>query len=99
MPSAVTYVSDFTVKVVAASLLKVMFGVCAKPVPVIVTVVPTGPLGVVVLPPPNFQPQVPPAFKVSVFAKGFTEPRWLSAAGTLDSRSCFSAQRRLMPSA
>jgi glucose/arabinose dehydrogenase len=35
---------------------------------------------VVVSPPPNFQPQVPPGFKVSVFAKGFTEPRWLTVA-------------------
>jgi glucose/arabinose dehydrogenase len=35
---------------------------------------------VVVLPPPNFQPQVPPGFKVSVFAKGFTAPRWLAVA-------------------
>src|ERR1039458_2943863 len=35
---------------------------------------------VVVPPPPNFQPQVPPGFKVSVFAKGFTEPRWLAVA-------------------
>ena len=35
---------------------------------------------VVVSPPPNFQPQVPPGFRVSVFAKGFTEPRWLAVA-------------------
>lgn len=35
---------------------------------------------VVIVPPANFQPQVPPGFKVSVFAAGFTEPRWLSVA-------------------
>jgi glucose/arabinose dehydrogenase len=35
---------------------------------------------VVVEPPANFQPQVPPGFKVSAFAKGFTEPRWLAVA-------------------
>ncbi len=35
---------------------------------------------VVVSPPANFQPQVPSGFKVSVFAKGFTEPRWLAVA-------------------
>src|SRR5271163_2935022 len=34
----------------------------------------------VVPPPPNFQPQVPPGFKVSVFAGGFTQPRWLAVA-------------------
>jgi glucose/arabinose dehydrogenase len=35
---------------------------------------------VIVPPPPNFQPRVPPGFKVSVFARGFTEPRWLAVA-------------------
>ena len=35
---------------------------------------------VVVSPPANFQPEVPPGFKVSVFARGFTEPRWLVVA-------------------
>src|SRR5579864_7136596 len=35
---------------------------------------------VIVPPPPNFQPRVPPGFKVSVFAKGFTGPRWLAVA-------------------
>lgn len=30
--------------------------------------------------PPNFQPRVPPGFKVSVFAGGFQEPRWLAVA-------------------
>jgi len=30
---------------------------------------------VVVSPPTNFRPQVPPGFEVSVFARGFTEPR------------------------
>jgi glucose/arabinose dehydrogenase len=35
---------------------------------------------VVVPPPPDFQPQVPPGFKVSVFARGFAEPRWLAVA-------------------
>jgi glucose/arabinose dehydrogenase len=39
---------------------------------------------VVVPPPTNFQPQVPPGFKVSVFAKGFTEPRWLAVASNGD---------------
>jgi glucose/arabinose dehydrogenase len=40
----------------------------------------TGNWPVVVSPPPNFQPQVPPGFKLSVFAKGFTQPRWLAVA-------------------
>ena len=35
---------------------------------------------VVVAPPPNFQPTVPPGFTVSVLAKGFVEPRWLAVA-------------------
>jgi glucose/arabinose dehydrogenase len=35
---------------------------------------------VVVPPPPDFQPQVPPGFKASVFARGFAEPRWLAVA-------------------
>jgi glucose/arabinose dehydrogenase len=35
---------------------------------------------VVVSPPTDFQPQVPPGFKVSVFARGFAEPRWLAVA-------------------
>ena len=35
---------------------------------------------VVVSPPANFQPQVPPGFKVSVFASGFDQPRWLAVA-------------------
>src|SRR5947208_10665570 len=35
---------------------------------------------VVVAPPPGFQPQVPPGFKVSVFASGFRQPRWLAVA-------------------
>ena len=39
---------------------------------------------VVVSPPPNFQPDVPPGFKVSVFAKGFTEPRWLAVSPSGD---------------
>ena len=34
----------------------------------------------VVSPPPDFQPWVPPGFKVSVFAAGFAQPRWLAAA-------------------
>ena len=38
----------------------------------------------VVAPPANFQPQVPPGFKVSVFAAGFTEPRWLAVASNGD---------------
>ena len=40
----------------------------------------TGNWPVVVSPPANFQPQVPPGFKVSVFAKGFSQPRWLAVA-------------------
>jgi glucose/arabinose dehydrogenase len=35
---------------------------------------------VVVSPPANFQPQVPPGFTISVFASGFTSPRWLAVA-------------------
>src|SRR5208337_3464513 len=35
---------------------------------------------VVVPPPSNFQPQVPPGFKVSIFARGFDQPRWLAVA-------------------
>jgi glucose/arabinose dehydrogenase len=35
---------------------------------------------VVVSPPANFQPRVPPGFTVSVFARGFTGPRWLAVA-------------------
>jgi glucose/arabinose dehydrogenase len=35
---------------------------------------------VVVSPPANFQPKVPPGFEVAVFARGFTEPRWLAVA-------------------
>ena len=40
----------------------------------------TGNWPVVVSPPANFRPQVPPGFKVSVFAIGFTQPRWLAVA-------------------
>jgi glucose/arabinose dehydrogenase len=39
---------------------------------------------VVVEPPANFQPSVPPGFKVSVFARGFQEPRWLTVAPSGD---------------
>src|SRR5271170_1483673 len=35
---------------------------------------------VVVAPPPNFQLLVPPGFNVSVFARGFDQPRWLAVA-------------------
>jgi len=35
---------------------------------------------VVVPRPPNFQPRVPPGFVATVFAAGFTEPRWLAVA-------------------
>jgi glucose/arabinose dehydrogenase len=35
---------------------------------------------VVVPLPAKFQPQVPPGFKVSVFASGFEQPRWLATA-------------------
>jgi glucose/arabinose dehydrogenase len=34
----------------------------------------------VVSPPPNFQPQVPPGFQASIFASGFDQPRWLAVA-------------------
>ena len=34
----------------------------------------------VVSPPENFRPTVPPGFQVSLFASGFTEPRWLAVA-------------------
>ena len=34
----------------------------------------------VVPPPPDFQPSVPPGFKVTVFARGFQQPRWLAIA-------------------
>jgi glucose/arabinose dehydrogenase len=39
---------------------------------------------VVVPPQANFEPNVPPGFKVSVFAAGFTEPRWLAVASNGD---------------
>lgn len=35
---------------------------------------------VVVAPPPGFRPQVPSGFTVSVFAKGFVNPRWLAVS-------------------
>jgi glucose/arabinose dehydrogenase len=35
---------------------------------------------VVIPPPPGFQPQVPPGFQISIFAKGFSNPRWLAIA-------------------
>ena len=35
---------------------------------------------VMVTPPANFQPQVPAGFRVSVFARGFDEPRWMAVA-------------------
>ena len=35
---------------------------------------------VMVTPPANFQPQVPAGFRVSVFARGFVEPRWMAVA-------------------
>lgn len=35
---------------------------------------------IVVSPPSGFTPQVPAGFKVSVFAKGFSRPRWLAVA-------------------
>jgi glucose/arabinose dehydrogenase len=44
----------------------------------------TGNWPVVVSPPANFQPQVPPGFKVSVLARGFTQPRWLAVASNGD---------------
>jgi glucose/arabinose dehydrogenase len=35
---------------------------------------------VIVSPPANFQPHIPPGFTVSVFARGFVQPRWLAVA-------------------
>jgi glucose/arabinose dehydrogenase len=35
---------------------------------------------VIVTPPAGFQPDVPPGFKVSVFARGFSQPRWMAIA-------------------
>jgi glucose/arabinose dehydrogenase len=35
---------------------------------------------VVVSLPPNFKPQVPPGFQVSVLASGFEQPRWMAVA-------------------
>jgi hypothetical protein len=34
--------------------------------------------------PANFQPRLPPGFKVSVFAAGFVEPSWLAVASKGD---------------
>ena len=34
----------------------------------------------VVPPPPGFRPEAPPGFKVSLFAVGFDQPRWLAVA-------------------
>lgn len=39
---------------------------------------------VVVSPPADFNPVVPPGFKVSVFARGFSAPRWLAVAPNSD---------------
>lgn len=39
---------------------------------------------VLVSPPANFRPQVPPGFSVSVFAKGFSNPRWLAVSPSGD---------------
>jgi glucose/arabinose dehydrogenase len=39
---------------------------------------------VVVSPPRDFQPTVPPGFQVSVFARGFANPRWLAVAPSGD---------------
>ena len=35
---------------------------------------------VMVTPPTSFQPQVPAGFRVSMFARGFEEPRWMAVA-------------------
>jgi len=35
---------------------------------------------IVVAPPANFQPHLPAGFNISVFAKGFRQPRWLAVA-------------------
>ena len=35
---------------------------------------------VMVAPPASFQPKVPLGFRVSVFARGFTQPRWMAVA-------------------
>jgi glucose/arabinose dehydrogenase len=51
---------------------------------------------VIVPPPPNFQPQVPPGFKVSVFVRGFTQPRWLAVAPNGDVFVADSAAGRVV---
>jgi glucose/arabinose dehydrogenase len=51
---------------------------------------------VVVPRPTNFHPQVPPGFKVSVFVKGFTEPRWLAVAANGDVFVSDSAARAVV---
>jgi glucose/arabinose dehydrogenase len=50
----------------------------------------------VVPPPANFQPQVPLGFKVSVFARGFTEPRWLAVSPNGDVFVADSAARAVV---
>ena len=40
----------------------------------------TGNHPIIVAPPADFKPQVPPGFLVSIFAKGFKQPRWLATA-------------------
>jgi len=51
---------------------------------------------VVVAPPAGFQPHVPLGFKVSVFAKGFSEPRWLAAAPNGDVFAAESAEGQVV---
>ncbi len=51
---------------------------------------------VIVLPPPNFQPEVPAGFKVSVFARGFTQPRWLEVAPNGDVFVADSAEGKVI---
>lgn len=38
----------------------------------------------VVPPPPEFKPHVPPGFRVNVFARGFDQPRWMATAPNAD---------------
>src|ERR1700688_5272333 len=51
---------------------------------------------IVVSPPPHFRPRVPQGFKVSVFAKGFNQPRWLAVAPNGDVFVADSAAGRIV---
>jgi glucose/arabinose dehydrogenase len=51
---------------------------------------------VIVPPPADFRPRVPPGFDVSVFATGFAEPRWLAVAPNGDLFLADSAAREVV---